>query len=154
VALVQGHLREVQSGTLSEWHGDFRQHTHGGGWAWVHVARRLVAKDAQGRPKTFLGTYMDITARKLAEEQLWQQANIDKVTGLPNRSMFLERLRAETRRAANAGSKLALLYLDLDHFKEVNDSLGHEAGDLLLQQVAARLRAREGEYTLLARIGG
>lgn len=154
VAEVQSHLREVQTGKLREWHGDFRQHTHGGGWAWIHVAGRLVAHDAQGKPKTFLGTYMDVTARKRADDQMWQQANIDKVTGLPNRSLFLERLGIETRRAAGAGSRLAVLYLDLDHFKEVNDSLGHDAGDRLLQLVATRLRGLEGEYSLLARIGG
>lgn len=151
---IEAQLQEVQSGQTREWHGDMRQRLHNGSWAWAHVAGRVVASDDQGQPKTFLGTYVDITARKEAEEQLWQQANIDKVTGLPNRSMFLNRLRREVRRATNSGNRLALLFFDLDNFKEVNDSLGHDAGDELLQQVASRIRALEGEYTLLARIGG
>ncbi|HHX81794.1 MAG TPA: diguanylate cyclase, partial [Pseudomonadaceae bacterium] len=154
--LIKELLQAVREGRLEDWEGDFRQYINADEWVWIHVAGRLVSRDEKGKPLTFLGTYLDVTARKLADERLWKQANIDKVTGLPNRSMFLEKLDSEVARASKNRSQLALIYLDIDHFKEVNDSLGHEAGDLLLQQLATRLRGlvQELGLDLVARIGG
>lgn len=96
----------------------------------------------------------DITERKRAAEIIWNQANFDRLTGLPNRHMFQDRLEQEMIAAQRTGLSLALVFFDLDLFKEVNDTLGHEMGDVLLQQTAQRLRAGVGANDTVARLGG
>ncbi|AEF98514.1 diguanylate cyclase/phosphodiesterase with PAS/PAC and GAF sensor(s) [Methylomonas methanica MC09] len=92
--------------------------------------------------------------RKRIEEQMQHQASYDILTGLPNRRMFRDRLNEEIGKAKRCGESLALLFIDLDRFKEVNDSLGHEIGDLLLVETAQRIRARIRETDTVARLGG
>ena len=99
-----------------------------------------------------LGTVLDITEKKKTEALIWQQANIDTLTGLPNRLYFFERLQREVQRARRHNSKLAVLFMDLDGFRNVNDTLGHGVGDLLLQYVAERLRQGVRPADLVARI--
>ena len=96
----------------------------------------------------------DITEKKKTEELVWRQANFDTLTGLPNRSMFLDRLDHEIRKANRSGLPLALMFIDLDHFKNVNDTLGHNMGDLLLKDVTARLRRCVRETDTVSRLGG
>jgi diguanylate cyclase (GGDEF)-like protein/PAS domain S-box-containing protein len=96
----------------------------------------------------------DITERKELQEKIWKQANFDPLTGLPNRMLFHDRLRQAIERARREGYAVAVLFIDLDHFKEVNDTLGHEAGDVLLQEVAARLQQALRKSDTLARMGG
>ncbi|NYS62023.1 diguanylate cyclase [Halomonas salicampi] len=98
--------------------------------------------------------FRDVTERALAEEKAWHNAHHDPLTGLPNRRLFLDRLEQEVKHAKRSGVPLALLFLDLDGFKEVNDSLGHEAGDHLLCEVAERLVDRVREDDTVARLGG
>jgi diguanylate cyclase (GGDEF)-like protein/PAS domain S-box-containing protein len=112
------------------------------------------AKDESGNVVRWVAQFSDISEKKLAEEQIWIKANIDAVTGLPNRSMFLDRLKHELARARRAGSMLALVFLDLDRFKEVNDTLGHDMGDLLLRQAGVRLRDSVRATDTVARLGG
>jgi diguanylate cyclase (GGDEF)-like protein/PAS domain S-box-containing protein len=100
------------------------------------------------------GTIIDITARKRAEEQIQHLAFHDALTGLPNRALFDDRLAFGLAHCRREGSGLAVLFLDLDHFKGVNDSLGHDTGDRLLRAVAARLRAGLREEDTVARVGG
>ncbi|TPQ25726.1 EAL domain-containing protein [Methylomonas koyamae] len=92
--------------------------------------------------------------RKRIEEQMQHQASYDTLTGLPNRRMFRDRLHEEIGKAARGGESLALLFIDLDRFKEVNDTLGHEIGDLLLVEAAQRIRASVRETDTVARLGG
>lgn len=92
--------------------------------------------------------------RKRIEEQLWHQAAYDALTGLPNRHMFGERLREEVARASRSEGTVAVMFIDLDHFKEVNDSLGHHVGDSLLVTVAARIRDCVRTSDVVARLGG
>jgi len=98
--------------------------------------------------------FSDITEKKLAEELIWRQANFDMLTGLPNRRLFHDRLQQELLKAQRSGRKLALCFIDLDNFKEVNDLLGHDAGDQLLQEAARRITAQVRASDTVARLGG
>jgi len=98
--------------------------------------------------------FSDITDKKQAEELIWTQANFDPLTGLPNRRMFIDRLSQEIKKAHRAGSQLALMFIDLDRFKEINDTLGHDMGDRLLKEVAIRLSSCVRDYDTVARLGG
>lgn len=86
-----------------------------------------------------VGLASDTSKAKASEDTIWRQANFDSLTGLPNRRMFHDRFQQEIKKASRSQSQLALMFLDLDHFKEVNDSLGHHTGDKLLQEAARRL---------------
>jgi diguanylate cyclase (GGDEF)-like protein/PAS domain S-box-containing protein len=99
-------------------------------------------------------TFADITEKKRTEELIWKQANFDPLTNLPNRRMFMERLTQEIRLAARSKTKLALLFLDLDHFKQINDTLGHGIGDQLLIEVAARFTDLIRSSDTICRLGG
>jgi diguanylate cyclase (GGDEF)-like protein len=110
--------------------------------------------DAEGRVVRLRGAMLDITARRLAEGRVQRLAYQDTLTGLPNRAAFMEQLAQAQQQARVRGSRFALLFLDLDGFKEINDSLGHEAGDDLLQQVAQRIRGCLRQADVLARFGG
>ena len=96
----------------------------------------------------------DITDRKKSEDLIWKQANFDTLTGLPNRHMLLDRLAQEIKRAERASLTMALLYIDLDRFKEINDTLGHSMGDKLLVEAARRISACVRETDTVARMGG
>ncbi|MFZ2300290.1 MAG: EAL domain-containing protein [Gallionella sp.] len=96
----------------------------------------------------------DITQKKESEDLIWKQANFDALTGLPNRHMFFDRLAQETRKADRTGLTMALLYIDLDRFKEINDTLGHSMGDKLLVETARRIGACVRETDTVARPGG
>jgi diguanylate cyclase (GGDEF)-like protein/PAS domain S-box-containing protein len=98
--------------------------------------------------------FRDITARKLADAQILRMARYDGLTGLANRTVFMERVRQAIARAKRGGKGFAVLYLDLDHFKDVNDTLGHPVGDELLKSVAARLLSHAREIDTVARFGG
>ncbi len=96
----------------------------------------------------------DVTERTVAEKIIWKQANFDVLTDLPNRNMFHDRLQHEISRSDRSKLPLALLLLDLDEFKEVNDTFGHDVGDLLLQKAAQRIRSCVRDSDTVARIGG
>ena len=96
----------------------------------------------------------DITQKKAAEELIWKQANFDTLTGLPNRRLFDERLALEIKKSQGSDSKMALLLIDLDHFKEVNDALGHAQGDKLLALAAQRITACVHESDHVAHLEG
>lgn len=113
-----------------------------------------VVKGDDGTVTHYVGTHIDITERKAAEKQIKQLAFYDPLTQLPNRRLLQERLKHGIDVERRDGKQLALLMLDLDRFKVVNDSLGHLAGDELLQQVAARITTRLRDVDMVARLGG
>ncbi|MEM5527297.1 EAL domain-containing protein [Gammaproteobacteria bacterium AS21] len=112
----------------------------------------MISKEGQyfGR----LWSFRDITARKKATLTIWNQANLDFLTGLPNRYFFINKLESAIGEAERKQCKLALLFLDLDRFKEVNDTLGHHVGDKLIQQTAKRLLTCAAENDTVSRLGG
>ncbi|MDO9052090.1 MAG: diguanylate cyclase [Methylotenera sp.] len=112
-------------------------------------------KDAGGVVTHYVGTMIDITARKAIEDRVHHLAHYDVLTDLPNRALLSDRLHQALAQAKRDKSKLALIFLDLDYFKPVNDELGHEIGDLLLKQVALRLQhCIKRETDTLSRVGG
>jgi diguanylate cyclase (GGDEF)-like protein len=98
--------------------------------------------------------FRDVTKRRESEEEMFYRANYDAVTAVPNRSLLLERLGQELKLARREDKRVGVLFIDLDDFKAVNDSLGHHAGDLLLRQVAERLQRCVRETDTVARLGG
>lgn len=113
-----------------------------------------VVKGADGRLTNYIATISDITERKRIEDRLHNLTHYDTLTGLPNRELFNMRLKEAIERTRQNNTGLALLFIDLDRFKTVNDSLGHSAGDELLQQAAARVKQSVRESDLAARFGG
>lgn len=110
--------------------------------------------DADGRVLGLITAIQDVTARRRAEETIRHQANYDALTGLPNRPLFYDRLRQALRRAARGRTPMALLFIDLNRFKWVNDTLGHQTGDVLLREAAQRMAACVRGSETIARIGG
>ncbi|HEX6267778.1 MAG TPA: EAL domain-containing protein [Burkholderiales bacterium] len=120
---------------------------------WVSVSGEPVL-DAAGRFKGYRGVGKDITGRKLDEERIQYLANHDRLTGLSNRTMFGELLNLSLHNAQRYERSFAVLFIDLDRFKVINDTLGHEAGDELLKEVAERLRNTVRSSDVVARFGG
>lgn len=110
--------------------------------------------DSNGHVSTVLSVGRDMTERITFEQMIWKQANYDMLTQLPNRQMFQDTLYKETQSMYRLGKSLALLLIDLDRFKEVNDVLGHDKGDLLLIEAAHRIRSSVRENDTVARLGG
>jgi diguanylate cyclase (GGDEF)-like protein/PAS domain S-box-containing protein len=115
-----------------------------------YIPQRSQAGDVQG---VYI-TSMDITERKQVEKELQHQSDHDILTGLPNRTGLKRQLELAQARARRSGKPLSVMFLDLDHFKEVNDTLGHAAGDLLLQEISRRLRGIVRKTDTVARLGG
>jgi diguanylate cyclase (GGDEF)-like protein/PAS domain S-box-containing protein len=132
---------------------EYRMVTRSGDVVWFRD-EAVVVSDGEGHPFTLQGVMYDISERKRAEQELAFLAYHDKLTGLPNRQMFEELLTLAIARAKRNDTAVAVLFVDLDNFKLVNDNLGHAAGDELLQQVADRLRTAARETDIVARQGG
>ncbi len=124
---------------------------HDGSSLWVMVSATLLEIDGESG---VLAMVSDITDRKRAEEELAHQALHDHLTGLPNRALLLDRLQQALGRSERTGASVAVVFLDLDRFKHVNDGLGHDVGDELLVAVAERLRAGMRPADTVARFGG
>ncbi len=118
------------------------------------LSRGFIQRDAAGKALRISGTNTDLTETKRAESRIYELAYFDYLTGLPNRRLLIEQLGKILTRAARTGQHGALLFIDLDNFKLLNDTLGHDVGDHLLRQVAERLRHTVRESDHLARLGG
>lgn len=137
---------------ISETH-EFRLRRQDGAELWVLISTNPLY-DADRRYTGALAMLTDITARRAAQQEVEQLAFYDPLTGLPNRRLLLDRLRQALAAAGRSGRHGAVLFIDLDRFKAINDRLGHRVGDTLLQQIARRLRAVLREGDSVARLGG
>ena len=151
-----GDLQEIKAlldGDLQTSHTEKRYLRADGGVVWV-MRTATVVRDASGAPLHFLDQVQDVTERRRFEHELRHLADHDPLTGLYNRRRFEQELDRQVTEVARYGPRGALLVLDLDHFKYVNDALGHHAGDELILSVAATLRGRLRDADILARLGG
>ncbi|HEV7814222.1 MAG TPA: EAL domain-containing protein [Janthinobacterium sp.] len=124
-----------------------------GSVVWLDMSVSAIAAAADSHAH-HLCMIEDVTEKKQAEALIWQQANFDSLTQLPNRRMLQDRLEQGLTKSLRGGTRLAILFIDLDHFKEVNDTLGHHQGDVLLVEAARRIRACVRASDTVARLGG
>jgi diguanylate cyclase (GGDEF)-like protein/PAS domain S-box-containing protein len=140
-------------GHAGQWQGEIWNRRKNGEeyaeWLTINALR-----DAGGEVQRYIAMFSDITEKKRTAELVWRQANYDTLTGLPNRNLFYDRLNQEVKKVQRSGQLLALLYIDLDRFKEVNDAYGHDAGDNLLKEAAGRIAACVREVDTVARLSG
>jgi diguanylate cyclase (GGDEF)-like protein/PAS domain S-box-containing protein len=145
--------RRMTAGELDEKTREKRYRCKDGHFIWVNLTSSMV-RDEGGVPKYYSTVVEDISRRKQMEQQLLHLANHDALTGLPNRSLLLDRLTQTIGFANRSGSRVAVILIDLDRFKNINDSLGHGLGDQIILEVARRLSACAKEGDTVARIGG
>jgi diguanylate cyclase (GGDEF)-like protein/PAS domain S-box-containing protein len=142
------------AGRSPAYEAEFRLRHKDGHWLWLQVRGRAVARDASGVATRIVGTRIDITRRKLAEQMLEAQAYTDGLTGTLNRRRFLELAEVELSRTRRHGQPVALLMVDLDHFKSINDAHGHAGGDAVLRAFARTAGTVMRSSDLLGRVGG
>ena len=148
--LLEKHFR----GELAYYECEARLRHKNGSWIWVLDRGKVATWTADGKPLLMSGTHQEITARKLAEEMISHMANHDSLTDLPSLRLARDRIDVTISAARRNRTLAAVLFIDLDGFKAVNDSLGHDAGDCVLREAAARLRECSREIDTVARIGG
>lgn len=150
----QQQLERHLAGTSAKFEVECRLRHKNGGWVWVQCLGRVIQRDATGRAVQLLGTRMDISARKQYETEIERLAFYDSLTGLPNRRLLHQRLDRSLVVSEERGQVGAIVFLDLDDFKSLNDTLGHDLGDQLLVCVAQRLREVARSQDMVARLGG
>ncbi|WP_313033304.1 putative bifunctional diguanylate cyclase/phosphodiesterase [Massilia alkalitolerans] len=145
--------KDLLEGDRETYSVEWRLRHHDGHYVPV-LSRGFVTRDARGRALRVSGTNTDLTERKQAEQRIYELANFDHLTGLPNRRLLVEELDKALARSRRSGCFGAVIFLDLDNFKLLNDTMGHDFGDMLLRQVAERLRHTVRHCDQLARLGG
>lgn len=153
IARVRDTRHAIVHGAIDRFGFEMRMRHADGSWVWVRCHGRVFGQGEQAGVRV-LGTLIDISAAKRSQEILWQQANYDNLTGLPNRHLFLDRLRQAIQNTRRGAPAFSLLYIDLDQFKEINDTLGHSIGDRLLKEAARRLVACVRATDTVCRLGG
>jgi diguanylate cyclase (GGDEF)-like protein/PAS domain S-box-containing protein len=150
---VERMVRELVSGPETHETLLHRNYRKDGSVIWVEWHNSAL-RDESGRLVSILSLAQDVSSRIQAEERLQYMATHDGLTGLPNSVLLNDRLVAAITRAGRSGCRVAVMFLDLDHFKDVNDTLGHRVGDLLLKELAGRIRGALRQSDVLARVSG
>lgn len=152
---VRAEVAAVLKGEKPEYAMEHRVRAESGHWKWILSRGRVLSRDpATGEALTMMGTNLDITERKRSEIDMERMANYDGLTGAVNRNLFRDRLRRAIAQCRRTKGHAALMYLDIDKFKGINDTLGHAAGDALLREFAARLKAAVRDTDTVGRLGG
>lgn len=151
---MRAALRHAVKGEDNEFNCEYRIPDVDGNWMWLHTRGAVTERDQNRVARRMTGTSANITKRKIAEERAEFLATRDPLTGLPNRMLVNDRLEQGIANAARKNGQLAFMFIDLDRFKTINDSLGHDVGDELLKRVAARLSACVRVSDTVARLGG
>lgn len=154
VSMVQHALNQHLTGKKDHYQCEYRIRHHSGHWVWVLDRGRIVQHDSSGNPTRICGTLQDVSVSKNASLQLEQMAHYDQLTKLANRTLFYDRLNHALAAGKRYPTRFAVMFLDLDGFKEINDQFGHHVGDHLLQEVAERLKHSIRESDTCARMGG
>lgn len=150
VTELENHL----NGSQKDYSIEFRMLCKDGSYKWVLSSGAVIERDKNGKPTRMVGTHTDISSIKEKDEIIWNQANFDSLTGLPNRNLFFDRLVEAIKRAKRDKTKFGILFIDLDGFKAVNDTFGHQSGDALLKQVALNVKSIIRDSDTFARLGG
>lgn len=154
-AKVRAEIESALSDARTAFSVELRVRGRDSGWHWLLARGTVVSRNARSNePQRMTGTFTDITEKRRSEEIVWEHANFDLLTGLPNRRLFRDRLDHEIRKAERNGLPLALLFIDLDRFKEANDLLGHTVGDQVLIESARRICTCVRHSDTVARLGG
>lgn len=151
------HIQDMQAylqGQRDLYMSEFRLLCKDGTWKWTLSRGMIISRDEAGNPIRMIGTHTDISKRKSDETKMFQLAHYDQLTNLPNRVLFVEHFQQMIKEKRRKFRHLTLMYLDLDHFKEVNDTLGHDMGDLLLKEAAERILLCVRADDIVARMGG
>lgn len=147
-------IEDFISGDTKEYQMEFRFLHKDGHHIWIHGKGEIVEHDENGKPKRFVGTFSDISLRKKHEAYILRQAHYDTLTNLPNRLLSIDRLTQLLNDAKRNAKSIAVLFLDLDDFKKINDTLGHETGDKLLIEASSRLLSVIRNEDTVGRLGG
>lgn len=151
---VVGRLEALASGRAERYHSEHRMLRKDGSAIWVQDRGRVAERDAQAVPVRVVGSFIDVTEQREHKRQLEFLAHYDALTGLPNRVLLADRMKLAMAHVQRRGGRLVVAYLDLDGFKEINDSHGHGVGDQLLTVVAAQIKGTLRDGDTIARLGG
>ena len=154
IAFVKEHINALLSGRTLVYYSEHRMICSDGSVIWVQDRGDVIERDERGNPVRLVGAFTDITYQKKHQNELEYMAHYDMLTGLPNRSLEADRLKQAMAQVKRTGGYIAVIYLDLDGFKEINDSYGHDAGDFVLISVAKNMSQTLRDEDTISRLGG
>jgi diguanylate cyclase (GGDEF)-like protein/PAS domain S-box-containing protein len=154
ISEVKIKLEHYLAGSSTKYDAEFRFLRKQGDYMWIQTRGKVVEWGVDGKPKRVVGTHSDISQERACEQQLKHIAHFDSLTNLPNRILLIDRLNQAMYQAQRRGMRLAVVYLDLDGFKAINDDNDHETGDRFLQNIARRMQEALRKGDTLSRLGG
>ena len=151
---VMKAIQAYFDGKTATYSVEHRMQCKDGSWKWIHDRGMVVSRSPDGKPLRMIGTHLDVTERVLLQQELERQARMDYLTGLSNRRYFIEQAESEITRMQRFDRPLSVFMLDIDHFKRVNDTYGHQAGDDVIKHLAGQCMQCLREVDIVGRMGG